>query len=64
MKKTYYYKSFEDDVVQSKEQEYKLKENYKWIKENIIYKLCSCIVYFIFFIIRIFIYKARITCKN
>ena len=62
MEKTYYYKSFEDDVVQSKEQEYKLKENYKWIKGNIVYKICSCIVYFIFFIIRKYIFKVRLTC--
>ena len=61
MEKKYYYKSFEDDVVQSREQEYRLKENYKWVKNNIMYNLCSCIVYFIFFIIRKYIFKVWIT---
>ena len=28
---TYYYKSFDEDVVKSKNQEYKLKNNYVWI---------------------------------
>ena len=39
MKKTYYYKTFEDDIVESKNQNYKLKENYKWVKNNIWYKI-------------------------
>ena len=56
MEKAYYYQSFEDDVVQSKEQEYKLKENYKWIKNNIFYRICSSMVYYIFFIIRKYLY--------
>lgn len=44
--KTYYYKSYNDDFVESKNQNYKLKENYKWIKDNILYRLCSGILYF------------------
>ena len=51
MKKAYYYKSYNDDIVQSKKQEYKLKDGYKWIKNNIFYRFLSCIVYFLFFII-------------
>lgn len=51
MERTYYYKDFSDDVIKSKEQEYKLKSNYKWIKSNLLYRIFSAFVYFIFFII-------------
>lgn len=44
-KKIFYYKSFKDDVVESKNQDYKLKDGYKWIKTNIFYRLCSNIIY-------------------
>ena len=50
MKKTYYYNSYEDDLVQSKNQNYKLKENYKWVKNNIWYEIYSSIIYFIAYI--------------
>ena len=43
--KVYYYKSFEDDFVVSKKQEYKLPDNYKWIHYNIFYKMFSSILY-------------------
>lgn len=42
---TYYYKSFEDDFVKSKKQEYKLPENYKWIRNNLFYRFLSNILY-------------------
>ncbi len=42
---TYYYKSFDEDVVKSKNQEYKLKNNYVWIKNNIAYRFFSRIMY-------------------
>lgn len=33
-----YYNTYEDDFVESKNQNYKLKDNYKWIKNNIFIK--------------------------
>lgn len=42
---TIYFKTFEDDVVISKNQNYKIKENYKWIHTHPIYKITSCIMY-------------------
>ena len=43
----YYYKTYNDDFVKSKNQDYKLPDDYKWIKNNILYKLCSNVLYFI-----------------
>ena len=43
----YYYKTYNDDFVKSKNQDYKLPDDYKWIKNNIWYKLCSNVLYFI-----------------
>lgn len=40
-----YYKSFEDDFVESQDQDYKLKENYKWIHTNPIYRATSWVIY-------------------
>lgn len=56
-RKVYYYKSYNDDFVESKNQNYKLKENYKWIKNNILYKLCSDVLYFFAYIFGIFYCK-------
>ena len=63
--KTIYYKSFEDDVVSSSNQEYKLKSNYKWIHKNIFYVLVSYLVYYIILLIAL-VYKLvkRIHYKN
>lgn len=44
-KKIYYYKTYEDDLITSSNQEYELKENYEWIKSNIIYNIISTILY-------------------
>ena len=54
MKKTYYYKSFKDDVIKSKNQNYKLKKNYKWIKHSMWYSLYSSMIYFFAYIIGFF----------
>ena len=51
MKKINYYKTYQDDFVQSQDQNYKLPKDYKWIHENIIYKLFSGILYRIAYII-------------
>ena len=64
MNKTYYYKSFSDDIVKSDNQDFKLKEDYMWIKNNIIYRACSWVVYFVFYIIRNCIFKSYFTCKT
>ena len=42
---TKYYKSYEDDFVESSKQEYKLKENFKWIHKNPIYRATSWFIY-------------------
>ena len=55
--KVYYYKSYEDDLIKSKNQDYKLKKNYKWIKNNIFYRLCSNILYCIAYIFGFFYCK-------
>lgn len=55
--KVYYYKSYDDDFVESKNQNYKLKENYKWIHDNILYRLCANVVYFIAYIFGLFYCK-------
>lgn len=66
MKKIYYYDDFDSDVVKSKNQEYVLKGNYKWIHKNVFYKIWSYILYVIFFIFS-FIYAKlilRVSIKN
>lgn len=47
MAKIYYYNSFEDDVIESKDQNYQLKDNYKWLHHNIFYKILSYIIYYL-----------------
>lgn len=61
--KTYYYKSYNDDFVESKNQNYKLKENYKWIKDNILYRLCSGVLYFLAYIFGFFYCKFGLHVK-
>lgn len=45
MKKIIYYKTYNDDVVTNKNQNYKLKKDYKWIHKNVLYNTLSNIVY-------------------
>ncbi|MBO5459490.1 MAG: hypothetical protein J5981_04490 [Lachnospira sp.] len=40
-----YYKTFSDDFVQSKNQEYKLSYNYKWVHTNPVYRCISSFIY-------------------
>lgn len=49
--KIYYYKTYNDDFVESKKQNYELKKDYKWIKENIFYRICSNFVYCVAYVI-------------
>lgn len=59
----HYYKTCKDDFVESKDQDYKIKENYKWIHQNILYKICSSIVYFIAYIFSIIYCKLVLHIK-
>lgn len=45
MKQINYYQTYQDDFVQSQDQNYKLPEDYKWIHKNLIYKIVSWILY-------------------
>ena len=38
-RKIYYYKTYADDLVKSRKQDYKLKDGYKWIHNNTFYNL-------------------------
>lgn len=68
MKKVFYYENFDDDLVQSKKQNYKLKKNYKWIHPNIFYKFFSYLFYYLFlgfsFIYGKFVLKVKIVNKK
>ena len=44
-KKVIYYNSYKDDVIKSSNQDYKIKDNYKWIHKNIFYNIFSKIVF-------------------
>lgn len=56
MKKVYY-ESFSDELVENSNQDYKLKDNFKWIHNNIFYGFCSYILYLFFVIVGFFILK-------
>lgn len=45
MKKVRYYSSYTDDFEESANQDYKLPENYKWIRTDIISKFLSGLIY-------------------
>jgi len=53
------YNSYEDDFVLSDKQDYKLKDNYKWIHNNIFYIILSYIIYGVLYVIA-FIYSKLI----
>ncbi len=57
MKKINYYQTYQDDFVQSQDQNYKLSEDYKWIHKNPTYKISSCILY------KIAYYVSKIYCR-
>ncbi len=43
--KVRYYTSFDEDVIESKEQNYKLPEDYKWLRLDVLSRLLSGLVY-------------------
>ena len=45
MKETRYYSSYEDDFEESANQNYALPESYEWIKNGILSRLLSSLVY-------------------
>lgn len=44
---TYYYNSFQDDIIKTQNQDYNLKNGYKWTHKSIIYKTFSYLLYYI-----------------
>ena len=62
-KKIIYYKTYEDDVVESKNQNYKIKDNYKWINKNIFYRFCAWILWHIAEILVVIYYKFILNIK-
>lgn len=63
-----YYNTYEDDFVNSNNQNYKLDNNYKWIKKGLFYKIISFIIYIPFliygFIYTKFILKVKFKNKK
>ena len=55
--KIYYYESYTDDFIESKNQNYKLNEDYKWIHKNIFYRCCSDLIYILAYVIGLFYCK-------
>lgn len=41
----HYYRSFTDDFIESKNQGFRLPENYSWIREGLLYRMASGIIY-------------------
>lgn len=66
MKKIYYYDDYNTDVIKSKDQEFELNDNYKWIHKNIFYIIFSYLLYWIFFVISFFYIKfiLHVSIKN
>ena len=66
MNKIYYYKSFDDEFITSKKQNYKLKNNYKWIHHNLFYKILSYILYYLVLLFSLIYTKLflHVTIKN
>ena len=62
-KKVIYYKTYSDDIVESKNQNYKIKDNYKWIHNNIFYRMFSCVLWKIAAIIVFIYYKLILHIK-
>ena len=45
MKQLYFYKTYNDDVVTNENQDYKLPDNYEWIKSSFWDRIKSAAVY-------------------
>ena len=62
-KKVIYYKTYTDDGVESKNQNYKIKDNFKWIHKNVFYKICSWILWKIVAVFVFIYYKLILRIK-
>lgn len=60
------YTSYTDDFVTSNNQNYELKDNYKWLNNNIFYKIISSLLYFFSYLVALIYSKLilRVTFKN
>ena len=58
MNKINYYNTYEDDFIETNNQHYQLKNNYKWIHKNIFYQL------FLYYCIFFFLYQIYFTCHH
>ena len=60
------YASYTDDFVTSSNQNYEIKDNYKWLNTNIFYKIISSILYFLAYLVAIIYCKLilKVTFKN
>ena len=63
MKKEIYFNSYDEDIIKSDNQDYELKDNYKWIHKNIIYISLSYIVYYFVLIFSFFYTKFILRVK-
>ncbi len=63
MKKVQYYKSYEQDILTSKKQDYEINPNFKWLHQNIIYKLLTHILHFIAILIALIVTKLFLGVK-
>ena len=62
-KKVIYYKKYSDDIIESKNQNYKIKDDFKWIHNNIFYRVCSWLLWKIAAIIVFIYYKLILHVK-
>ena len=60
------YASYTDDFVTSSNQNYEIKDNYKWLNTNIFYKIISSILYFLAYLVALIYCKLilKVTFKN
>lgn len=63
MKDVKYYKSFDEDIIYSSNQNYILNSNYKWIHKNVFYKFLSYILYYIFLLVSLIYSKMFLHVK-
>lgn len=60
------YDSYTEDFVTSSNQNYEIKDNYKWLNNNIFYKIISAILYFLSYLVALVYCKLilKVTFKN
>ena len=66
MKKIYYYQSEDEDFIETKKQDYKLKKDFIWIHDNPFYQIASFFIYLIVLIFSLIYTKLflHVTIKN